>query len=285
MEILLNELSLSGQFKDENEFFDSFDITLEIIKLIDKLDFSLAKEAMFFNVAVTSKYKLSDFLRLKTDRAKRMKRFLAKLSQNPPYWNETQKHIITDNYTFKDTNILNTSLAESCERDKIILSFEHTKFKEAELEIKKNNSPINIYNIINQTYFLEYLLSNNKIDLLIYCKLKFKDTNLNFSNIEDKYGFDSLDNIEQEEAFILAFHGFSKMTWENIIKSDGLEYKQYNKPNKKKIGWFNDIYSPYKNTDIYKFRVTQTYRCFGYRENDTFYVLRFEIDHKISDNG
>ena len=73
------------------------------------------------------------------------------------------------------------------------------------------------------------------------------------------------------------------MSWDNIMSSDGLEYKKYNKPNKRKKGWFRE--GTYKNTDIYKFRVTQEYRCFGYRTGDEFFVLRFEIDHSISDNG
>ena len=86
MEVLLNELSLTGQFKDEDNFFNNFDSVLEIIKLLDVLNFSIAKEYMFFDVAITSEYKLVDFLRLRTDRAKRMKRFLVKLAQNPPMY-------------------------------------------------------------------------------------------------------------------------------------------------------------------------------------------------------
>jgi len=283
LEILLNELSLSGQFKDENEFFDSFDITLEIIKLIDVLDFSLAKEFMLFNVDITSQYKLVDFLRLRTDRARKLKTFLLKLAHTPPYWNETQKHSTSDNYMYNGNDISDTSLAESCERDKIVLSFKHNNFFKNNLVIQKNSSNINIYNLIDKVHFLEYLLTNSRIDLLIYCQLKFKDSNLNFSKIESKYEFDSLENQEQIDAFILAFKAFSQMNWEDIIKSDGLEYKQYNKPNKKKIGWFRE--GLYQYTDIYKFRISQRYRCFGYRKDDTFFVLRFETDHKISDNG
>ncbi len=71
------------------------------------------------------------------------------------------------------------------------------------------------------------------------------------------------------------------MTWKDILLSDGLEYKQY-KPNRKN-DWFRD--NKYSKIDIYKFRVTQKYRCFGYRKGDVFHILRFEVDHKISDKG
>lgn len=36
---------------------------------------------------------------------------------------------------------------------------------------------------------------------------------------------------------------------------------------------------------IKKFRITQRNRCFGYVENGVFYVLRFDLDHELSDVG
>ena len=281
MEILLNELSLTGQFKDENDFFDNFDSVLEMIKLLDVLKFSLSKEYMFFNVDITLQYKLSDFLKLRTDKAKRMKRFLAKLAQNPPFWNEIQKHnCANDSYMFNGIDICNSSLAESCERDKIILSFNHKNFLKNNLLVQKNSYNIDIYNFIDKNHFLEYLLSTSNIEPLNYCQLKFKDSNLNFSKIEEKYGFDIL-NTPQQKEFLGTFDIFSQTSWEDIIasgaKNKGLIYKQYDGD------WFKN--TSYSTKNIFKFRTTKKYRCFGYRENDEFFVLRFEIDHKISDNG
>lgn len=37
--------------------------------------------------------------------------------------------------------------------------------------------------------------------------------------------------------------------------------------------------------DIFKFRVSEKIRCFGYREKDTFFVLRIDLEHKLSDKG
>ena len=273
MEVLLNELSLTGQFKDEDDFFDSFDLVLKNIKLLDILNFSLAKDYMFFDVAITPKYKLGDFLRLRTDKAKKMKRFLVKLAQNPPFWNEIQKHdCAKDSYTFNGIDICNSSLAESCERDKIVLSFKHSDFLNINLKVQKNTATVNIYNLIDKHHFLEYLLSTSKIEPLNYCQLKFEDSNLNFSKIENEYSFDILSTQQQIDEFIDSFKQFSTMSWHNIMNSDGLQYKRYNG-------------TEFNIDNIYKFRVTQKYRCFGYREQDEFIILRFEIDHKISDNG
>jgi hypothetical protein len=273
VEVLLNELSLTGQFKDENDFFDNFDSVLEMIKLLDVLMFSLSKEYMFFDASITSKYKLSDFLRLRTDRAKRMKRFLVKLAHNPPFWNEIQKHnCANDSYIFNGIDICNTSLAESCERDKIVLSFLHNDFLNDNISVQKNMINTDIYNLVDRNRFLEHLLLSDEIEAFVYCKLKFKNSNLNFSKLENEYGFDLLLNKQQVNEFIDSFKQFSAMSWYDIVRSDGLQYKRYNG-------------TEFKIENIYKFRVTQKYRCFGYREKDEFFVLRFEIDHKMSDNG
>lgn len=283
MEVLINELSLDGQFNSENEFFDNFDQVLEIIKLLEVLHFSILKEYMLFNAPITYNYRFNDFLTLRNDRARKMKRVLSKLSQNPPYWNDTQKHDCNkDNYLYQSQDICNTSLAESCERDKMIVSFKHNYFLNTTCKVTKNSSNISIYNIINKIDFLFYLIEKNKIRPIEYCVSRFDRSKLSFDNIEQGYGFEILETAQQVKEFIEAFELFHKTTWNNILTSDGLEYKPY-KPSSKKKNWFKN--SDFSNYDIHKFRVTQKYRCFGYREKDTFFVLRFEIDHKISDNG
>ena len=286
MAILINELSLKGQFIDEDSFIDSLKPLLQIIKLIKQLELTLLKNYTFVNSKVTLH---SNFLQIVNSSNQKIKqntsiRLLKSYLLSKPYWNDTQIHNCnTDNYTFNTNNICNTSLAESSQRDKVVISFKHKNFLDKLLDIEKNNSILKICNISDKNLFLDYLLSINEINILIFCKEKFKTTNLNFDLLEDGYGFDILDDNQKNE-FINSFNMFSSMTWNNISNSDGLEYKKYNKPKKKKLkAWFRK--GIYKNTDIYKFRTTQGYRCFGYREEDIFNILRFEIDHSISDNG
>jgi hypothetical protein len=272
MEIIINELSLIGQFEDENNFFDSFDCVLRILKIIDELKFTLSKEHNLFKSKITDELIFRDVLKLRSDRARRMKRFVSKLVDSPPFWNENKKHNCdNDKYIYNSKNICNTSLAESCERDKIIISFKHSNFSNKNLEVQKNSINIDIFNIMNKDDFLEYLLEHNKIKILDYCNLKFKNSNLDFSKIENKKEFTKLDDQQQKE-FIKSFKQFSKMKWFDIEKHDGFKYKQTN-------GIFH------KNKKIHKFRVTQKYRCFGYRENDKFFILKIEINHKISDKA
>jgi hypothetical protein len=281
MDILVNELSLDSQFRSEEEFLDNFDSVLKIIKIIELLNFSLLKEYRLFDKNITPSFKLIDFTKSKTDEARKFKSFLLKLSQNPPYWNNNQQHDCSNVYEYNGENICDTSLAESCERDKIVLSFKHNDFNNLSCNILKNEESIKLFNIIDTTNFLNHLLKNSEISCLEYCQNKFKDSKLNFDYINSGYGFDSLDTPQQKQEFIEAFELFDRTDWSNILASVGLEYKQYS-PSKSN-NWFKS--TEFENCNIYKFRVTQKYRCFGYRESDVFYILRFEIDHKISDNG
>lgn len=281
MEILINELSLNGQFDTEDKFLDNLQDILRIFKLIEISDFTLLKNSMLFDVKITSNYKMVELLTLKTDKIRKLKSFIVKLSHNPPFWDSDKKQHFSDTYQYKSKNVCNTSLAESCERDKMILSFEHSDFSEDICTIQKNSESLNIFNVVNSNKFLEYLFLNKLINCLQYCQNKFKNSKLNFEEINDGFGFDSLKTFQQEKEFLDAFELFDKMDWSNIFESDGLEYKQY-KPSRSK-NWFKG--TKFENINIYKFRVTQKYRCFGYRNGDIFYILRFEIDHKISDNG
>ncbi len=284
MDVLINELSLDGQFNNQNEFLDNLETILVSIKLLESLHINLLKNYMFYSSSITSEYMFSDIVKSKDDRVRKLKSFLLKLSNNPPYWNDSQVHSCeNDEYIYNSKNICETSLAESSQRDKVVLSFKHNYFLDEELEIQKNESDINLYNIINNHDFLNYLLFRSKINPLIFCLNRYKKSNLDFTLLEVGYGFDILNGTQTKE-YLTSFFEFSKMSWEDISQSDGLEYKQYNKPKKLKVkGWFRR--GLYANIDIYKFRVTQEYRCFGYRKEDIFYVLRFEIDHEISDKG
>lgn len=282
MEVFVNELSLSGQFKNEDEFFDNLDKVLENIRILELLDFAILKEYSLFNSKVTDSYNLIDFLKIRTDRARKFKSTLARLSQNPPFWNEEQKHsCLEDKYIFNNIDICGSSIAESSQRDKIILSFNHDNFQHIWCTIYKNNSEINIYNIISKDTFLEYLIDKSLINPLNYCQSKYFESKLNFELINEGFGFDSLQTPQQVKEFLNSFELFHRGDWEDILKSDGLDFKLYS-PNKKE-NWFKN--TEFEEKKIYKFRVSQKFRCFGYRDKDTFFVLRFEISHEISDNG
>ncbi len=277
MDILLNELSLDGQFTDKDIFLDNLENLLYTIKVIEQLKFSLLKDYSFFNSQVTNSESFIEIAQSKDNRVRKLKSFLLRLSNNPPFWNTEQEHNCSDNsYIFNSNNICETSLAESCERDKFILSFKHNDYLEYNLLIKKNTNKINLYNILDRNLFLDYIFNLDKIIPLEYCKLRFKNTNLDFTLLDEITGFNLL-NKKQVKEYISSFIKFSLMEWINIDNDVGFQYKPYT----------GDIFkkTKYAMKNIKKFRTSQLYRCFGYRQENIFYVIQFEINHKISDNG
>ena len=277
MDILLNELSLKEQFTSENDFLDNLEEILPIVKIIEKLKFTLLKNYTFFNSKITRAQTLSQVMNTKDNRVRKLKSSLLKLSNNPPFWETEQKHsCANDSYTFNFNNVCGTSLAESCERNKFILSFTHNDYLKNNLIVTKNNNEINIFNIIDKNFFLDYIFSLDKITPLEYCELRFNNTNLNFTLLDKNNSFNLL-NTTQIKEYISSFIKFSSMTLNDIKSDGGFKYKSYDGT------WFKN--TVHFKANINKFRITQKYRCFGYTKETIFYVLRFEIEHKISDKG
>ena len=73
-----------------------------------------------------------------------------------------------------------------------------------------------------------------------------------------------------------AFRIFAELSWADIYNSEGLDYKEYT--NKQK-----DSFAIFRSKKIFKFRITQKYRCSGKVVNGVFHVLMFDLTHKLSD--
>ena len=145
MEIIINDLSLSGQFKNKDEFLDNLEKLLPIFSLIDRLNFSILKNHAFFNSKITAREQLTQIIYSKDNKVRKLKSHLLKLANNPPYWNDSQIHSCkNDTYTFNLNSICDTSLAEASQRDKFILSFKHKKYLGEELVVQKNNNCITL---------------------------------------------------------------------------------------------------------------------------------------------
>ena len=271
---------------------------IDIIRIFSDLAY-LSKDINNLNSELIFDNKLSLFIndiQLIEDRAIRI--FLMAKIRNPkPFCSDSfdeyfeEENIVLGNCVVENTDIgiLENFLACAMFLNSPIITpksiCKNSYFLHETINIKCDKESVALKN-----YFLEntesilkdieiYLDSLN-VEPLEYCLRKFKDSNLNFELLEDTYGFNIL-SISQQKEFLSTFHKFSKMSWNDILKSSaytkGLNYKQYDGD------WFKN--TEYSQKNIFKFRTSQKYRCFGYREKDEFFVLRFEIEHKISDNG
>ncbi|EKD28587.1 MAG: hypothetical protein ACD_79C00270G0006 [uncultured bacterium] len=282
MEILINELSLDCQFYSEKDFIENgLTPIVPVLKLLNEQNFSLMKKYDFYETKVTSSKTIYNILTEEDisrsyDIIRKFKSLLTKLFV-APFWQDNQRHSDEDIYILNNEKINGSSIAESCERDKVILSFFHECYLKKNISIFKNNISFTINNIFKVENYYDFLNEKGLLSVEEVFKIKFSGTKLNFSTMLPEYGFALLNDKNIISTFLQSFEKFIKMNWNDILKDKGFNYKQYNDATLFK--------NSHPGKTIYKFRVSEKYRCFGYRECDSFYVIRFELDHKLSDKG
>lgn len=278
MDILINELSLSGQFDSTEQFVrEALPPLLAVLKEVDSTKDVLLKKYDLYAAKIDSETSIHDIIIGQTsrlyDEIRKFKSQLATLLENP-YWEDDRKHSVDCTYIYNDRDICDYSIAETCERDRVAISFIHPDYSETELTIFKDDDIIiKIDNLFNKGHYTETAWRRENISCQEYCMRKFTGGKLNFSRIDEKESFLLLKK-EDQSLFIDGFRKFTELSWHQIGVDDALDYKPYSDNNKV----FKDI--PYK---IHKFRTSQKYRCFGYADNGVFYVLRFDLEHKLSD--
>ncbi len=177
MDILLNELSLSGQYASREIFVE--EILPSLIEVLDEIQklfkATIYKNQQFYSSKVTNADTIHDILVGDLSRQypslKKIKRQLKSLFAEP-YWEDTRKHSNSLSYTYQGNDICNHSVAEACERDKVIVSFRDSElFREETLSILKNgNEQIGIDNLVNAGHYSNVLRQRG-----IICPFSLKD--------------------------------------------------------------------------------------------------------------
>lgn len=153
MDILFNELSLTGQFDTREQFVS--DALSSLVTLLNEIDISvnvLYKKYDFYTSKVTTVDSIHDILIGNISRQfKEVLRFKNQLRQlfDDPYWEDNKKHASTCSYECNGVNVCGESLAEACERDKVIISFQHLDFSNKQLSVIKNkNTTVLLDNLV-----------------------------------------------------------------------------------------------------------------------------------------
>ena len=287
MEILINELSLKGQFNNVEEFINiSLNQFVKIYSLLDNHNIHPLKNYNFYNVNITPNETFNFLLTFKdkngvSDEVRKFKRIADKCI-GEPYWEIDLKHNPNDEFKWKNEIVSNTSLAESYVRNSSLISFVPSSFNSDFLEIINNNIPKNVLNFHDILELAQYLYTNKKITFHQFCNVFFKDSKLCFINANQKESFDLILDENDENEFFNSFKLFKEMNWNDILSQGGkgenkagLAFEKYH--NQK---YFKNYYAP---SDIYKFRCSQKFRAYGYRVGDIFYVLELDLTHKLSD--
>ena len=283
--IYLNELSLDGQFGSIEEFLDSCIPLMKCLKFLKENKRNVYKHSTFYQQRITKDISWNDLRGVRSDKARKLKSLLLSTTDTPPFWDldEELKQDLTANYTWNGKEITATSIAEAAEEDGILLSFLHDSYRDILLPVCKNGENLKeVGSAVSLNYLSEQLWQKNEIDIHKYVKARYDGTRLNFSMLEEEYGFVNFEKEELRDCFQTFDKFVEHENWEEVAKDRGLYYKKYS-PQSAEKDWFRQ--EQYQDKEIYKFRCGNPKRCFGYREEDTFYVLRMERDHKISDYG
>ncbi|MDR0700686.1 MAG: hypothetical protein LBG28_15925 [Tannerella sp.] len=174
MEILINELSLNGQFDDIHQFErEGLIPIIALLKEFTNKD-TLLKKQDLWKSQVTSGDNLYQVLtQCRTDEATRFKSALNKLISEP-FWETSRRHNDKNDYEYNHKKINDTSLAESCERDKVVISFIHEDYSSTELQISKNKTQIiDVDNLFCEEHYIEVANRKGQIDKCKYSERKF----------------------------------------------------------------------------------------------------------------
>lgn len=284
MEIIFNELSLHNQFQSFDDFREN--ALIDIIGFFSLPKIKILKKSDTYSRSIYQGKTLHDILISKNSdgKSEEIRKFKIILSKiiNDEFWDLEKKCDKDATYLCLEKDVCESGLAESYERSTSLISLRPSDFILASLEVSKNSQPLSLENYTRVSNLLDHLYTNNVIDFQEFCKLFFKNSKLDFTNCNSSQSFSLITDRSDEIQFLNSFKMFAEASWENIMsqggKGDnkvGFAYEKYHQ---------QDYFSNYKtNGNVYKFRVTQKFRVFGYREGDKFYPLEFDLTHKLSD--
>ncbi len=293
MDVILNELSLKGQYSDITDFSkrglepltdflrmvytESAGAKISLLKKSDTFNSRITPDTSLYQLLYSSAARLNDRIRL-------FKSYLAKL-QNEPYWDSDPRHSPDHDYIRIDNDhnekVTLSGVAEAHARDGYLLSFVPSDYESetvtvncVQLEsVKEIVNSCDICQFVKQRYLL------GEIDITEYMSVRYR-SRLDFSEIDNSHGFNLISNFNFD-IFDSSFDNFGRKTWQQIETDDALDYKKFNK-NRNTRRYFSD---DQWQQGVYKFRIDQEKRCFGIRRGDIFYVWRIDLDHKLSNQG
>lgn len=287
--MFINECSLEGQYETLEEFISCNEDFLKCLNWLSKHNetWKVYKKNNLYESQITKNNKFYNLRNLKlqtqkdtNDILRKMKILLLRLQDEPPFWND-ENVIQSGQYYWDGQDISGTSIAEAAAQKEQLLSFYNESYCDIQMNIKNMDDIISIYSAGTYKGFVQFLYEHKHIDADMFLRLYFAGTRLNFSKLEEEYGLTGFEKSEIQDC-IKNFERFANhSTWTDIYKDSALVYKAYTPSSKD--NWFRQ--SEFSGKKIDKFRCINPKRCFGYKDGETFYALRIERDHSISDNG
>jgi hypothetical protein len=288
MEVLVNELSLHKQFNSLNEFIEtSLPEFIKIFSFLHEIGNYPLKNYEFYNCSVTQQDTFRSLITNKgifriSDYVRKYKSILDKI-QNEPFWEEHRRHDSQTFYFWNGEIVTDSSIAESFEREASLLSFVPSKYEIERLEIDKEEiANRQIPNFFQFNTILKYFYESREISFCYFCKRFYRNTKISFEYVNEQKSFDLIGDKSDEIQFLNSFNMFCGLSWQDIVSQGGkgenkvgLAYETYHD---------QQAFKSYKvDYNVDKFRTSGKFRVFGFRKDEKFYVLEFDLSHRLSD--
>lgn len=164
MEIILNELSLDGQFTSDDEFAKCLrESIIPVMIIIEETGQALLKSQRLYQCMVTGGSCIHDYLRMSNQTEfTTLKRFLVSLMSREPFWENDSKYEVAMNYDYPGKCQEPNAITEAMDRRGMLLSFSGTAYdKESTIQTKKGEEIIHIFNVLSPKGMLRCLVEKS----------------------------------------------------------------------------------------------------------------------------
>lgn len=296
MELLLNEKSLDGQFTDLAAFYESLPVMSRNLRILRESGVSLCKHSSLYKRKITGDTTILDLQNRGgriapgyRDQVRRWKRELSALVKIPPFW-DTQDLVTDQTESVRNTEVLDgcgtkDSLEEAARRGTDVLSFLHPDYQDVLLYIDCDGKSIPVRSAVSTKYLLDLLMEKGVVDPFFYLKMRHGGGRIRMDYLDEVTASVShLQKTEVQEVASALDRFDDARSWEEIFHDRFFNHKRY-QPSSKKEDCFYGTRFAKKQIDKFRCGQHSRLRCFGYREEDCFYVLMVERDHSVSDHG
>ena len=247
--VIINELSLDAQFTDSMDFWKNgmppFYRAINDVKSYDMI--CVYKQSLLYNAQVTPDHNLYSLLKSKSihfiDESRRYKSILSNAIIKGPFWDcEPQDSSDNHNYTINKKDVTGSSVAEAIKRSAYLLSFVKSMYEKNPIIVQVDGINTEVNNIYDEMQLHSILFENNELTLEQYIKIHFSSGKLDFTKIDNKNGFNLIDDTNKDE-FINSFNKFNNLEWNKILTDNGLNYKDFHYNKKTKSYFSNEQWS------------------------------------------
>ena len=294
MEYVLNELSLCGQYENGDQFATrGMTPLLGVLSTLSSFGVNdILKKSSIFDADVAKGLKLYELTNARMSPAVLAVCSHLSRMQREPFWDlqtvqeEGKCYYLqrkVDEDTIEEEDVSRTGVAEAYARKGCLISFCEDGYEEnteiIRREDEKKYPKTAITNLHDKEETEQFLFESGNIDYQGYVRNRY-GKKLVYDELSDNHGLNLIGKSNFNE-FFNSFRDFEDYSWQQIITSDGFDYKPFQKNRNTKAYFTLEQWAK----GIHKFRISQEIRCFGYREGDKFHLLRIDLDHILSDKG